>query len=97
MQAGGHFSYFIVQLIALLEQSDCSIRVFLSEIPIMKFYVGVFRSMRAVTINCESKSWPGLKDTSVELGQLAVLFNDSFFFHHRLFTYYTRNYSSYCA
>ena len=31
MRAGGHFSYFIVQLIALSEQSDCSIRVFWSE------------------------------------------------------------------
>ena len=59
MRAGGHFSYFMVQLIALLEQSDCSIRVFRSKIPIMKFHAGAFRSMWAVMINCES-TWPGL-------------------------------------
>jgi len=59
MRAGGHFSYFIVQLIALLEQSDCSVRVCRFEIPIMNFYAGVFRSMRAVTINYEL-TWPGL-------------------------------------
>ena len=56
---GGHFLYFIVQLIALLEQSDCSIRVFQSEIPIMKFHAGVSKNMRVVTINCEL-TWPGL-------------------------------------
>jgi len=59
MRVGGHFSYFIIQLIALLEQSDCSISVFRSEIPIMKFHAGAFRSMRVVTINSES-TWPGL-------------------------------------
>jgi len=53
-------SYFVVQLIALLEQSDCSIiRIFQSKIPNMKFHAGAFRSMWVVMINCES-SWPGL-------------------------------------
>jgi len=56
MRAGGYFSYFIVKLIALL---NCFIRVLRSEIPIMKFHVGVIRSMPAVTINYES-NWPGL-------------------------------------
>jgi len=40
MGAGGHFSYFIVQLIAQLEQSDCSIRVFQSKITIYETTCG---------------------------------------------------------
>jgi len=43
---GSSFSYFIVQLIAVLEKSDCSIRVFRFEIPIMKFHAGALRSTR---------------------------------------------------
>ena len=58
MRAEGHFSYFI-QLITLLEQSDCSIRVFRSEIPFMKFHAGAFRSMWVMTITYEL-TWPGL-------------------------------------
>ena len=65
MRAGGHISY-IVQLIALLEQSDCSIRVLRSKIPIMKFHAGAFRSMWAVMINRES-TWPGLNIVRVPI------------------------------